>query len=327
MKTMNPFISKKPKASTEQGRLEKIERVTVPELDALLGIAIPVLDDGFVRLIDYMGSDRSIVQAARVSYGAGTKKVHEDRGLIRYLMRNSHTTPLEMCEVKLHVRVPMDHWRQWIRHRTANVNEYSTRYSVAIDACQRTDLHEWRLQATGNRQGSDGHLGPEEGASLTASELALQEHARQVYNERLAKGVAREQARKDLPLSTYTEAYWKVDLHNLFHFLALRADAHAQEEIRAYANAIGDQIVAKWCPIAWEAFLDYRVHALRLTRLEIEILTRLVSGGAEGDKEAIAVAKSFDWLTPENGHWKKNREREEFEKKLVRLGRKAPWEK
>lgn len=325
MKTMKAPQTNTPKASTEQGCPEKIDRVTVPELDDILGVAMPVLDDGFVRLVDYMGSDRAIVQAARVSYGAGTKKVHEDRGLIRYLMRNSHTTPLEMCELKLHVRVPMDHWRQWIRHRTANVNEYSTRYSVAIDACQHTEPHEWRLQAEGNRQGSDGHLAVDQGALLTEAEVELQAHARRVYNDRLSKGVAREQARKDLPLSTYTEAYWKVDLHNLLHFLALRSDGHAQKEIRAYADVIGERIVSKWCPLAWEAFLDYRVHALRLTRLEIEILTLLLVGSPSGDEKAIAVARSFGWLADAGARPIKNRERDEFEAKLTRLGRKAPW--
>jgi len=201
---------------------ERGMRLTVPALEEIIGNRLQVLDDGFVRVVDYMGGDASIVQAARVSYGAGTKKVQEDRGLIRYLMRHRHTTPFEMCEVKLHVRVPMDTWRQWIRHRTANVNEYSTRYSVAIDATQRTPPDGWRLQATGNRQGSSGYLDADTGSALSTRESELLKISREVYEERLSKGVAREQARKDLPLSTYTEAYWKVDLHNLLHFLELR---------------------------------------------------------------------------------------------------------
>ena len=191
-----------------------------------------VLDDGFVCLVDVMGDDAAVTQAARVSYGEGTRKVSDDRTLIRYLMRHRHSTPFEMAEIKLLVRVPMDCWRQWIRHRTANVNEYSTRYSIAIDAAQATPPNEWRTQAESNRQGSDGLLDETLGAELTASEKELQEMSRRVYQERLDKGVAREQARKDLPLSTYTEAYWKVDLHNLLHFLALRMDSHAQLEIR-----------------------------------------------------------------------------------------------
>ena len=200
-------------------RAEKVARPTVPALDAILGEAIPVLDDGFVRVVDYMGDDSAVVQAARTSYGKGTKRRHEDRGLIRYLMRHAHTTPFEMCELKLHVRVPMDVWRQWIRHRTASVNEYSTRYSEAIDAAQKTAPDAWRLQSAANRQGSSGLLPPEQCRELSDEEARLQRAARDLYEARLAAGVAREQARKDLPLSTYTEAYWKIDLQNLLHFL------------------------------------------------------------------------------------------------------------
>ena len=214
---------------------EKINRVSSPELDKVLGEPFKVLDDGFVRVIDYMGSDEAIVQAARVSYGKGTKKIHEDRGLIRYLLRHKHTTPLEMCEIKLHVRVPMDTWRQWIRHRTASVNEYSTRYSVAIDSAQMTSPEEWRNQSSGNRQGSSDFFSIEEGNKFSEQEKELHSLAGKIYQERIDAGMAREQARKDLPLATYTEAYWKVDLHNLLHFLALRMDTHAQLEIRKYA--------------------------------------------------------------------------------------------
>ena len=202
-----------------------------------------MLDDGFVCLVDCMGDDSSVVQAARVSYGAGTKKVSDDRTLIRYLLRHRHTTPFEMAEIKLLVRVPMDCWRQWIRHRTANVNEYSTRYSVAIDSAQTTTPDQWRTQSSVNRQGSEGFLPADAGESLTASEREFQEAAEKLYIDRLDAGVAREQARKDLPLCTYTEAYWKIDLHNLLNFLALRMDEHAQWEIRQYATTIGEKIV------------------------------------------------------------------------------------
>ncbi len=195
--------------------------------DALRWKKFPVLDDGFVCLVDVMGDDQAIVQAARVSYGEGTRKVSDDRGLVRYLMRHRHSTPFEMAEIKFLVRVPMDCWRQWIRHRTANVNEYSTRYSLAIDATQTTPADQWRTQAASNRQGSGDPLSPDMGASLTASETEFQAAARKLYQDRIEAGVAREQARKDLPLSTYTEAYWKIDLHNLLHFLALRMDSHA----------------------------------------------------------------------------------------------------
>src|SRR6202163_226971 len=171
--------------------MEKLDRPIVPALDEILGHPLKVLDGGFVRIVDYMGSDESIVQAARVSYGKGTKKVHEDRGLIRYLLRHRHTTPFEMCEIKFHVRVPMDCWRQWIRHRTANVNEYSTRYSLAIDAMQTTAADAWRTQAASNRQGSGGALDAAAGAGLTGAETEFQRRARGLYEARIALGVAR----------------------------------------------------------------------------------------------------------------------------------------
>ncbi len=315
-------INKEYTETPEQNpEMESLERPKVQPLDEVLGKPFKVLDDGFIRVIDYMGSDESIVQAARVSYGKGTKKVHEDRGLIRYLMRHHHTTPFEMCEIKFHVRVPMDCWRQWIRHRTANVNEYSTRYSVAIDSAQTTTEDEWRLQSAGNRQGSAGFAENAKGKTLTEKERYLQSLAREIYDERLKMGIAREQSRKDLPLSTYTEAYWKVDLHNLLHFLYLRMDSHAQYEIRRYAETIGHEIVAKWCPNVWEAFMDYRINSSHFTRLEMEVLTAMT----QGDKQkVIELGKSFNWLN-DKGEAKKNRERIEFEDKLATLGLKAPW--
>ncbi len=537
----------KPSESNQSGEQpSRVERPRVDALDAILGVPLKVLDDGFVRLVDYMGADESIVQAARVSYGRGTKKVHEDRGLIRYLMRHWHTTPFEMCDIKLHVRVPMDCWRQWIRHRTAclaagtevyfdipdsidgrgerlfklriedlwerlqstdelgclddrrdryfgrerlrelrlrhldedslridhttvvevyknglkpvfamvledgkrieatrdhrflfgqgwrtlaeatglsesggiatwnrgdhwvyvngleiaagepyhgagrpdgqerrgaissdvpprieptsthekrvyaklvriahfeyvgeretydvevegphhnfiangvvthnSVNEYSTRYSIAIDASQRTSEQEWRVQAGGNRQGSEGFFDADQGRALSAREVELQSLARTVYQERLELGVAREQARKDLPLSTYTEAYWKVNLHNLLHFLRLRMDPHAQDEIRDYAKVIGEQIVARWCPITWEAFLDYQFSASSLTRLEQAVVRAWNDGGRDG---ALRVAESFGWLERGDKGLKVNRERAECEDKLRGLGLPLPWE-
>lgn len=310
-------------AQDDAHRAERLTRPRVEALDAVLGVPFPVLDDGFVRVVDYMGDDGSVVQAARVSYGAGTKRVHEDRGLIRYLLRHAHTTPFEMCEIKLHVRVPMDAWRQWIRHRMANVNEYSTRYSVAIDRAQRTPPGKWRLQSGDNRQGSAGFLPAEQGAGLSASEATLQDLARRTYDERLAAGVAREQARKELPLSTYTEAYWKADLHNLLHFLQLRMDDHAQEEIRVYASVIGEQIVAKWVPLVWEAFSDYRRQALRLSRIEVDVLSALAGGSPA---RATAAARSHGLLKAgSDGKLVSNRERRELEEKLTRLGFTIPW--
>ena len=280
----------------------------------------PVLDDGFVCLVDVMGDDPAVGQAARVSYGVGTRRVSDDRGLIRYLMRHRHTTPFEMAELKFLVRVPMDTWRQWIRHRTANVNEYSTRYSEAIDSAQTTPADAWRTQATGNRQGSGDNLPEDLGNQLTADEQALQQHARQVYEARLAAGVAREQARKDLPLSTYTEAYWKVDLHNLLHFLSLRMDSHAQWEIRQYSATIGEQIVRPLFPLVWEAFADYRLGALHLTRLDQEVIQRLLARAAEGGS---APFSDEDFLACQDESWrelKRCRERDECRAKLARLG-------
>lgn len=294
---------------------------SVPALDAILGKAFRVLDDGFVRVADYMGSDASIVQAARVSYGAGTKRVQEDRALIRYLLRHRHTTPFEMCELKLHVRVPMDCWRQWIRHRTASVNEYSTRYSVAIDAMQQTPAEGWRSQSVANRQGSSAPLPPDLGKVLSTRERELQAMSRAVYQERLTAGVAREQARKDLPLSTYTEAYWKIDLHNLFHFLRLRMDEHAQHEIREYAKTIGNEIVARWCPVAWEAFQEYELRALHLSGLETTVVRFLAQGHiTEATKYLIDRG-----LLAASGPHPASRERNELANKLISLGFAAFW--
>ncbi len=301
-----------------------IERTSVPELDAILGHPFKVLDDGFVRVVDYMGTDSSIVQAARVSYGTGTKRVREDRALIRYLLRHAHTTPFEMCDIKLHVRVPMDIWRQWIRHRTASVNEYSTRYSVAIDSAQRTPADEWRMQSAGNRQGSDGMIESDLGAMLTDQETELHRLSREVYDHRLELGVAREQARKDLPLATYTEAYWKTNLHNLLHFLALRMDDHAQYEIREYARTIGEEIVAKWCPVAWEAFIDYRINTVAFSEAELAIIEALIKGDPEA---ALAAARQSGLVTvsTKDGSQRIGREARELEPKLTRLGLPIPW--
>ncbi|MGD0590811.1 MAG: FAD-dependent thymidylate synthase [Bacteroidota bacterium] len=302
--------------------VEKLERTVVKEIDEILGVPLKVLDDGFVRVVDYMGNDSSVVQAARVSYGKGTKKLREDETLIRYLLRHHHTTPFEMCEIKLHIRVPMDCWRQWIRHRTANVNEYSTRYSLAVDAAQRTKPGEWRTQGTTNRQGSDGLLTAEQGTYFTAQESELQEFTRKVYNERIAAGIAREQARKELTLSTYTEAYWKIDLHNLLHFLALRMEAHAQYEIRTYAATIGNEIVSKWCPMVWKAFQDYLFGSVELSKQEIAIISRLQAGDRTG---ARAVAEEYGLVPPPGQEMKRNIEREEIEAKMKRLGIRPPW--
>jgi len=290
-------------------------------VEALRWKKFPVLDDGFVCLVDVMGNDQSVVQAARVSYGEGTSKVSDDRTLIRYLMRHRHTTPFEMAEIKLLVRVPMDCWRQWIRHRTANINEYSTRYSIAIDSAQRTAPEQWRSQAKSNRQGSGEPLPPEVGTQLSEAEEKLHAELRTAYQARLEAGVAREQARKDLPLATYTEAYWKIDLHNLLHFLSLRMDAHAQQEIRDYSQAIGEQIVQPLFPIVWEAFEDYRQGGTFLSRLDREIIGRLMQAAREN--QMLPPFKEDDFLAVQAADWKelkRCRERDECREKLHRLG-------
>ncbi|MBI5542480.1 MAG: FAD-dependent thymidylate synthase [Deltaproteobacteria bacterium] len=300
---------------------DRLVRASAPALDEVLGRRFPVLDDGFVRAVDYMGADESIVQAARVSYGRGTKQVSEDRSLIRYLLRNAHTSPLEMCELKLHVRVPMDCWRQWIRHRTASVNEYSTRYSLAITSAQKTAPDQWRSQSKDNKQGSGAPLAGEIGEELSREEAELIEWSQQVYEHRIAEGVAREQARKDLPLSTYTEAYWKIDLHNLLRFLELRMSSHAQLEIRSYATLIGEELVKRWVPLVWEAFVDYRLQAFALSRAEIAVVHALSRSPEEGRRAAAEQG----FLEPDGTRPRKRRELDELEAKLARLGIAAPW--
>jgi thymidylate synthase (FAD) len=203
-----------------------------------------------------------------------------------------------------------------------SVNEVSTRYSIAIDSEQKTPHDQWRAQSKSSRQGSEGFLDARKGKELSAKEAELIAHARSVYEERLAAGVAREQARKDLPLSTYTEAYWKIDLHNLFHFLSLRMDDHAQLEIREYAKTMGYEIVRRWCPIAWEAFVDYRIETMNLTRLDVQIVAALGRGDAA---RAVALATEFGWLSRGEKGLRRNRERAELETKLERLNFPIPW--
>ena len=269
----------------------------------------PVLNDGFVCLVDIMGDDAAVVQAARTSYGSGTKIISDDRSLLRYLMRHYHTTPFEMVEMKFMVRVPMDTWRQWIRHRTASVNEYSTRYSEAIDSQQTTMASDWRSQSTDNKQGSNGYLPAQHGQLLSLQETSLHELATTLYQQRLKFGVAREQARKDLPLSTYTEAYWKLNLHNLLHFLYLRMEEHAQKEIRDYATVIGEQIVSKLLPNTWEAFEDYRRKAVHFSRLELIALKEIL--------ETVDIPDGLVDISTE--HIKNKRERAEAIAKIRNL--------
>lgn len=249
-----------------------MSHVTNPKAEELLDKEFKCLNAGFVRLVDYMGGDESIVQAARVSYGKGTKTVHEDRGLIRYLMRHRHMTPFEMVELKFHIKLPIFVARQWIRHRTANVNEYSGRYSVMQDEFYVPDHQAIHFQSVHNKQGSSEDEVPLELCQKVIDILINSQ--RQLYTEYeqlLEDGIARELARINLPLSLYTQWYWKIDLHNLFHFLHLRLDEHAQYEIRVYAEAIAD-IIKKVVPMAWEAFEDYVLKAKKFSRLELQII-------------------------------------------------------
>lgn len=266
-------------------------RASAPALEALMLEPIPVLDHGFLRIVDYMGDDAAIVQAARVSYGRGTRKVSEDEGLIRYLMRHRHSTPFEMCEIKFHVKLPIFVARQWIRHRTANVNEYSARYSVLDREFYIPAPEHLAIQSASNRQGRGEALPPAAATQVMAllAEDANRCHAHylELLNEDAAgepldparPGLARELARINLTLNTYTQWYWKCDLHNLFHFLSLRADPHAQYEIRAYAEAMMG-VVEAWVPMAARAFRDYRLNAATFSAPMLAALRRMLAGEA-----------------------------------------------
>lgn len=249
--------------------------------EAHLYVAHPVLDHGFVRLVDYMGDDAAICQAARVSYGRGTKSVQNDEGLIRYLMRHWHSTPFEMCEAKFHVKLPVFVARQWIRHRTANVNEYSARYSILDREFYFPAPEHLAAQSTVNNQGRGELLAGEEAARvldwLRDDATRAYDHYEAMISQEGQQGLARELARMNLPANIYTQWYWKVDLHNLFHFLRLRADAHAQYEIRVYADTIC-RIVADWVPAAFAAFSDYRLGGQTLSAKGVEVLRRRLAG-------------------------------------------------
>jgi thymidylate synthase (FAD) len=265
------------------------KRATVPALEEILYEPLPVLDHGFIRVVDYMGDDAAIVQAARVSYGKGTRQASQDEGLIRYLMRHRHTSPFEMCEIKLHVKLPMFIARQWIRHRTANVNEYSARYSILDKEFYVPVADQLAVQSSINNQGRGEAINHDDAEKILD---LMKGDAAQAFNsyERLINSdadgkpldperpaLARELARIGLPLSTYTQWYWKTDLHNLFHFMALRADSHAQYEIRVYADVIRD-IANRWVPLASKAFEDYRLHGVELSRDAIEVVRRRLRG-------------------------------------------------
>lgn len=273
-----------------RAHISETRRPTVAALEAILQTEQRVLDHGFVRVIDYMGDDAAIVQAARVSYGRGTKKVSEDRALIRYLMRHWHSTPFEMCEIKLHVKLPIFVARQWVRHRTANINEYSARYSILDREFYTPSPDQLASQATNNRQGRGAVLDEEQAAHVLhllrddaersyATYRMLLNDPEDANHDPDRTGLSRELARIGLSLSTYTQWYWKTDLHNLFGFLRLRADSHAQFEIRAYAELILE-IVRDWVPASCEAFEDYRLNAVSLSAAEADVVRKALAGSS-----------------------------------------------
>ena len=273
----------------QQSQNNVTKRVISPELEKILYEALPVLDHGFVRVVDYMGDDSSVVQSARVSYGKGTKKVSTDSGLIKYLMRHRHSTPFEMCEIKYHVKLPIFVARQWIRHRTANVNEYSARYSILDKEFYIPEKEHLAVQSKDNRQGRGDLINGKQADEILK---ILKEDAQKNYDDyekmlnqkydgsvidENKQGLARELARMNLTLNAYTQWYWKTDLLNLLNFLALRADSHAQYEIRAYANVMIDSL-KKWVPITYEAFMDYRVGVTELSLKSKSVVKKMIKG-------------------------------------------------
>jgi thymidylate synthase (FAD) len=304
---MELTLEQKKEIQEQQSQNNSTKRVTSPELEKVLYEAIPVLDHGFIRVIDYMGDDSSIVQSARVSYGKGTKKVSTDEGLIKYLMRHRHSTPFEMCEIKYHVKLPIFIARQWIRHRTANVNEYSARYSILDKEFYLPAKDQLATQSESNRQGRGDVL---QGKRAEEVLDILKEDATRTYNnyEKLLNekfdgtkidekktGLARELARMNLTLNTYTQWYWKTDLLNLLNFLFLRVDSHAQYEIRVYAEKMLDT-VKKWVPITYQAFMDYRVGAVEISSKGLEVIKSMILGKEVSQKESGLSKREWNEL-------------------------------
>ena len=292
-----------PLSPEQQAEIEEQRAASAPTRRAVsegmeqhLYTAYPVLDHGFVRVIDYMGDDAAICQAARVSYGKGTKSVSNDEGLIRYLMRHWHSTPFEMCEIKLHVKLPVFVARQWIRHRTANVNEYSARYSILDREFYIPAPDALAAQSVVNNQGRGAALEGDEAQRvlkyLTEDAMRCYDHYEEMISDVGQQGLARELARMNLPANIYTQWYWKVDLHNLLHFLRLRADAHAQYEIRVYADEIC-KIVADWVPFAYKAFGDYRMGGATLSSTALDCVRRMLKG-EEVTQETSGMSKG-EW--------------------------------
>jgi thymidylate synthase (FAD) len=289
------------------------KRATVPAIEEILYEPIKVLDHGFIRVIDYMGDDHAITQAARVSYGRGTKQISQDRGLIRYLMRHWHTTPFEMCEIKLHVKLPIFVARQWIRHRTANVNEYSARYSILDREFYLPESSNLAAQSVSNRQGRGEVLQGLEAARilelLKNDAESCYAHYIEMMNideetdkplDESKSGLTRELARMNLTLNYYTQWYWKIDLHNLMHFVMLRADPHAQYEIRVYADAIL-KVMEKWVPYSYESFMDYRMNSASLSAQMKEVIVRMIGGEKVTQESSNLTQREWDELVAKMG--------------------------
>ena len=273
-----------------------MKRDSSVELDKILGNEIKVLDHGFIKVVDYMGTDSAIADAARLSYGKGTKKNSNDKGLIRYLMRHDHTSPFEMCEIKLHVKMPIFIARQWIRHRTANVNEYSARYSILEDEFYIMDRESVSLQSTTNNQGRGENITDDKTIDNILGKCNnLHKLCYSSYEEFLDAGLSREVARNVLPVSVYTQMCWKIDLHNLLHFLRLRADVHAQYEIREYANAMLD-VVKMWVPVTYEAFVDYSLCSYKVSKNCIELINKQLCSEDTSDIEKKISARELSDL-------------------------------
>jgi thymidylate synthase (FAD) len=295
-------VTQKAEVSEQRKSIQSTRRVVVPGIEEILYEPISVLDHGFVRVVDYMGDDQAIVQAARVSYGTGTKQVNQDAGLINYLLRHKHTTPFEMCEIKFHLKMPIFVARQWIRHRTANVNEYSARYSVMDNEFYIPTPETLASQSTKNHQGrGDESLSAEETQRvleiLKNDSATCYKHYEELMNINskgdvinvARKGIARELARMNLPINIYTQWYWKIDLHNLMHFLHLRADSHAQYEIRVFAQAMMD-VVKRWVPIAYSAFEDHKINSVSISGKGMEVLKKKLKG-EDVTQESSGISK------------------------------------
>lgn len=285
---------------------EQIVRSSVESMDALIGKSFPVHNLGFVRVVDYMGSDEAIVQMARTSYGKGTKAKNEDRGLIRYLMKHRHTSPFEGAVLKLHLKMPIFVARQWVRHRTASLNEYSARYSEVKDEFFIPTLGDVQGQSKSNKQGSEGQLDRDTQSDFInmCEATAMASYAN--YKGHIEDGVARELARINLPLTSYTEMYWQMNLHNLLHFCKLRSDPHAQKEIRAYSDVILHEVVKQWTPLTYEAFIDYVMEAETFSKQEMEVIRGLFQ----------AQNKTTQGLLINSGNHSSQREVNEFSRKL-----------